>query len=287
MLACPPKEVDMHLLWVESGQQCAGAEGLGSCQSATYSGRPLLTSAALYSGPILSIIHQISNHRNKHNTTPRIANLRLVGAACMLAAACLLARVPRLSLPRTAVATRAMTGPGSYTYQWPRPALTVDTVIVAQPQQASSTPAQLLLIQRKHAPCQGQWALPGGFVDEKEPLHAAAARELQEETSVSPDRVKLTQVGAYGDPGRDPRGWTVTVAYAAVVPDTQLGVQAADDAAAASWFDVGQLPALAFDHKLIIREAFEKLAAQATGALQEQLAAGAKQLEGPWTPPTE
>jgi ADP-ribose pyrophosphatase YjhB (NUDIX family) len=78
--------------------------------------------------------------------------------------------------------------------RWPRPALTVDTVIVAQPQQASSTPAQLLLIQRKHAPCQGQWALPGGFVDEKEPLHAAAARELQEETSVSPDRVKLTQV---------------------------------------------------------------------------------------------
>lgn len=177
---------------------------------------------------------------------------------------------------------------GSYTYQWPRPALTVDTVIVSQATQSS--PSKVLLIQRKHPPCQGQWALPGGFVDEKEPLGKAAARELQEETSVAPEDVTLFQVGTYGDPGRDPRGWTVTVAYAAVVPSTELGVKAADDAAAAQWFPVDSPPAeLAFDHKVIIREAFTTLAhrpeVSGHGAMVDQLKAGAKTLEGPWIPP--
>ena len=60
-------------------------------------------------------------------------------------------------------------------------------------------------MQRKHEPFVGSWALPGGFVDEMEPLDAAAARELQEETSVDPASVPLQQVGAFGDPGRDPR----------------------------------------------------------------------------------
>lgn len=60
-------------------------------------------------------------------------------------------------------------------------------------------------MQRKHEPFEGSWALPGGFVDEMEPLDAAAARELQEETSVDPASVPLQQVGAFGEPGRDPR----------------------------------------------------------------------------------
>ncbi|WIA19062.1 hypothetical protein OEZ86_005460 [Tetradesmus obliquus] len=174
-----------------------------------------------------------------------------------------------------------------YSYEWPRPALTVDAVIVAKP--ATSTPSQLLLIQRKHPPCKGQWALPGGFVDQGEPLAAAAARELQEETSVNPADVDMFQVGTYGDPGRDPRGWTVTVAYAAVVPSTELGVRAADDAAAASWYPVNALPSLAFDHKQIIREAFQKLLerpeVQQADAMIQQLKEGATALEGPWTPP--
>ena len=107
-----------------------------------------------------------------------------------------------------------------------RPAFTVDVALVT-----SADPPQLLLIQRKHDPFAGAWALPGGFVDEGEPLAAAAARELQEETSVDPAGVSLVQVGAFGDPGRDPRGWTVTAAYAALVPSSELGVRAADDAA--------------------------------------------------------
>ncbi|KAI7845785.1 hypothetical protein COHA_000699 [Chlorella ohadii] len=141
-------------------------------------------------------------------------------------------------------------------------------------------------LQRKHDPFAGAWALPGGFVDENEPLDKAAARELQEETGVNPDDVLLTQVGAFGDPGRDPRGWCVSVAYAALVPTTDLGVQAADDAQAAQWYDVQQLPKLAFDHKLIVRTAFRHLAGQESvqqqGGLGDQLAAAAEKLEGPW-----
>eukprot|EP00882_Tetradesmus_deserticola_P010142 GHRQ01010717.1.p1 GENE.GHRQ01010717.1~~GHRQ01010717.1.p1 ORF type:complete len:205 (+),score=63.24 GHRQ01010717.1:219-833(+) len=197
----------------------------------------------------------------------------------------LLRRVP-LIRQRSQSQVRAM---AKYSYEWPRPALTVDAVIVAKP--AGSAPAQLLLIQRKHPPCQGQWALPGGFVNQGEPLDAAAARELQEETSVDPKDVDMVQVGSYGDPGRDPRGWTVTVAYAAVVPSTELGVKAADDAAAASWYPVKSLPSLAFDHKQIIREAFQKLLerpeVQQAEAMVTQLTEGARALEGPWTPPKE
>jgi 8-oxo-dGTP diphosphatase len=103
-----------------------------------------------------------------------------------------------------------------HTYDYPRPALTVDAVIVAK----EAAVPQLLLIQRKIDPFKDAWALPGGFVNENESLDVAAARELEEETSVSPKDVNLVQVGTFGDKGRDPRGWTVTVAYACVVPTT-------------------------------------------------------------------
>lgn len=190
-----------------------------------------------------------------------------------------------------------------FTYRYPRPGLTVDTVIVAEHPAPS-----LLLILRKHSPCQGRWALPGGFVDELESLVKAAERELQEETSVDPKSVLLQQVGAYGEPGRDPRGWTVTVGFAALVPHTDLGVQAADDAADARWYPVDALPSLAFDHQLIVRDAFRKLArairegangggeAQASRGgsassvhtgLERALEEAAAKLDVPWVPPTE
>ncbi|GIL86788.1 hypothetical protein Vretimale_15630 [Volvox reticuliferus] len=174
--------------------------------------------------------------------------------------------------------------PNGYTYRYPRPALTVDAIIVSKP--SSDTPAKLLLIKRKFPPFKDTWALPGGFVDEGEGLDAAAGRELQEETSVDPTTVSLTQVGAFGDPGRDPRGWTITVAYAALVPSTNLGVRAADDAKDARWFDVSMLPVLAFDHKLVVRTALRQLAKQPTAAavagLPAILEAAANKLEGPW-----
>jgi len=127
------------------------------------------------------------------------------------------------------------------------PYVTVDIVLFTVLQNA----LQLLLVQRKNDPYKGQWALPGGFVDENEPLAHAARRELQEETGLSP--YYLVQVHAFGKPGRDPRGHTISIAYAGLLPVGQSGrALAGDDAASTRWWPMSQLPPLAFDHDEII-----------------------------------
>ena len=135
-----------------------------------------------------------------------------------------------------------------YCYPFPRPALTVDVACFA----VDEGRLKLLLIQRNHPPFAGHWALPGGFVDEMEGLEAAAARELREETGL--EDIALELFGAYGDPGRDPRGHTVTVAYLARLHSC-VRADAADDAADAAWFPVDELPPLAFDHDRVIADA--------------------------------
>jgi 8-oxo-dGTP diphosphatase len=95
----------------------------------------------------------------------------------------------------------AATASKKFIYDYSRPALTVDAILVSEEREP-----KVLLIQRRNDPYGGEWALPGGFVDEMEPLDKAAARELQEETSVDPAGIELVQTGTYGDPGRDPRG---------------------------------------------------------------------------------
>src|SRR5688500_1282728 len=92
---------------------------------------------------------------------------------------------------------------------------------------------QLLLIKRAAKPFAGRYALPGGFVKEDESVDAAAVRELREETGVS--KVYLEQLYTFGAPKRDPRGRVITVAYYALVPNTQ-SLQAGTDAAEAAWF---------------------------------------------------
>jgi 8-oxo-dGTP diphosphatase len=137
------------------------------------------------------------------------------------------------------------------TYDYPRPAVTADTAVFRGPAHAR----ELLLVQRGADPFAGMWALPGGFVEADEPLEHCARRELAEETGLSPEG-ELVHVGAYGDPGRDPRGWTVTVLYAVVLgagePDAVAG---GDDAAEAAWHRVASLPPLAFDHDRLARDA--------------------------------
>ena len=143
---------------------------------------------------------------------------------------------------------------GMYSYSHQRPAVAVDTVILRYSTAAKRM--EILLIQRAKAPFEGRWALPGGHVDPHETLDAAAARELAEETGVTD--VRLQQVGAFGDPNRDPRGWYISIAYLGIVPDNTEAV-AADDARAAAWFPLNELPELAFDHAQIIARAREAL----------------------------
>lgn len=142
------------------------------------------------------------------------------------------------------------------TYEYARPAVTVDVVLF----RGEPGSREVLLVERGCEPFAGRWALPGGFVEEGETLEGAARRELEEETGMDP-RGDLSQSGAYGDPGRDPRGWTVTVAFVGTIPwDEPSDVVGGTDAAQAAWHPVGTLPPLAFDHDVIVADALRKAA---------------------------
>src|SRR5690606_232208 len=117
---------------------------------------------------------------------------------------------------------------------------------------------EVLLILRKNEPFEGQWALPGGFVNEKEPLEIAAARELEEETGLK--GIALRQLHTFGEPDRDPRGRTISIAFVGFTKENSV-VNAADDAAEARWFNIPSLPRLAFDHMTIVETALQVLPA--------------------------
>ncbi len=130
-----------------------------------------------------------------------------------------------------------------------KPSVTAD-VLVLRPGQSG---VEVLLIQRGKDPFAGFWALPGGFIEAEESLMASAQRELQEETGLSIKQLHF--FGVYGDPGRDPRGRTITVAYSVWLDSVESDqVQGLDDADDARWFELDALPELAFDHAQIIAE---------------------------------
>jgi len=144
----------------------------------------------------------------------------------------------------------------SYCYEYPHPAVTTDVVLFTIREHR----LQILLIRRGGEPFKGHWALPGGFLGIDEDLEEGALRELEEETGVS--GVYLEQLRTYGKPERDPRERVISVAYYALAPSERFQLQAASDAAEASWFAIGELPTLAFDHDEIIRTAHERLVAK-------------------------
>ena len=143
---------------------------------------------------------------------------------------------------------------------YPKPYLTADLLAFKD--------NKILLVKRKNHPCMGRWALPGGFSKADETIEEAAKRELKEETGASVNSVKL--IGVYSKPGRDPRGWVVSVAYMADLENVK--VKAADDAESACFFSYefkeGKLilsngdtrieeDDLSFDHALIIKDALK------------------------------
>lgn len=127
------------------------------------------------------------------------------------------------------------------------PALAVDCVVF-------DGDGRLLLIRRRNPPFQGQYALPGGYVDYGESVEHAAARELKEETALTATRLSL--VGVYSDPGRDPRGHVVSIAYR--VDTTGHDARAGDDAASAEYVAGWERLELAFDHGTIVADAVRR-----------------------------
>lgn len=162
----------------------------------------------------------------------------------------------------------------THTYDYPLPAVTVDMVIFTISKKGQ---LHVLLIQRRDDPFQGFWAIPGGFVevgvghkaegDQGESPYDAAVRELKEETGLDANRdgIFLEQLFTFGDPGRDPRGRVISVAYFALLSPDFSVLRAGDDAADAQWFNVpdaiGETGGmeLAFDHWKILQMAVERI----------------------------
>ncbi len=118
----------------------------------------------------------------------------------------------------------------------------------------------VLLIQRKIEPHQGEWALPGGLILNDESLENAARRELKEEAGVQVDFME--QLYTFGNPKRDPRNRVIAVVYYALVSPQHHKLKADTDAKDARWWNTNNLPPLAFDHAEIIRTALERLRAK-------------------------
>ena len=151
---------------------------------------------------------------------------------------------------------------------WKKPSVTADICIITD-----EIEKKILLIRRGNHPFLGKWALPGGFSEEGERIEESAARELEEETCIKMPAGDLTLVGVYSKPGRDPRGWTITAAFKAIVDPSKVKPIAADEAADAKWFTIKDeggrisfaaegtsltLEDLAFDHCEIITDALRK-----------------------------
>ncbi|MGM9838228.1 MAG: NUDIX domain-containing protein [Paludibacteraceae bacterium] len=144
-----------------------------------------------------------------------------------------------------------LTSDGLYAYRYPRASVTADSVLFAE----KDGQVYVLLIQRGNEPYKGYWAFPGGFLNMDETVARCAERELEEETGIVMSGMQL--VGVYSDVERDPRGRVITAAYTAMT--TMPKAKAADDAAAAHWFQLDSLPPLAFDHALILQDAMRVL----------------------------
>jgi len=127
------------------------------------------------------------------------------------------------------------------------PAVTADVAVL----RLEEVP-EILLVERKHPPFKGSWALPGGFMEIEETLEEAARRELMEETGIKAE--ELIRYESYDVPGRDPRGRTITQVFILIWKEEMGKPKANSDARDVRWFDLTKLPQLAFDHGKIIED---------------------------------
>jgi 8-oxo-dGTP diphosphatase len=142
-----------------------------------------------------------------------------------------------------------------YTYDYPRPAVTVDAAIFRR----SGENWEILLIKRGREPFLGMWALPGGFVEMDETLEEAVERELEEETGLT--GIVLQQLHTFSKVNRDPRHRTISTVFWGLLNEKSIKLEAGDDASALGWFGINDLPEMAFDHKDVMKLANEKLGA--------------------------
>ena len=137
--------------------------------------------------------------------------------------------------------------------------VTVDAIVFGYNQENGIS---VLLIKRKIEPFLKEWALPGGFVLNHETLEEAVERELREEAGVSINY--LEQLFTFGKPSRDPRMRVISVAYFGLVKSSDFSLFASTDASEAAWFNIYDLPPLAFDHKEVVEKAIARLRAKIT-----------------------
>lgn len=158
--------------------------------------------------------------------------------------------------------------------EYPKPSLTADCVTFSLDDAGRLA---VLLIQRARDPFAGRWAIPGGFCEPGETVMESAARELVEETGVA--GLHIEELGCYSRPGRDPRGWVVSIAHIAVLPTARREeAKGGDDASAAKFFTITEeergesislhhgdeyADSLAFDHDEILAAALRRLEARA------------------------
>jgi 8-oxo-dGTP diphosphatase len=115
----------------------------------------------------------------------------------------------------------------------------------------------VLLIQMKKRPYGGRWALPGGLIEGKETTMAAAKRILKGQTGVG--KAFLEQLATFDEPGRDPFGRVVSVAYMALVPSGDVRLKTTEKYSDVRWWPVDRLPRLAYDHSLMAKVALNRL----------------------------
>lgn len=158
--------------------------------------------------------------------------------------------------------------------EYPKPSLTADVVTFSLDEQERLS---VLLIRRGHDPFAGHWAIPGGFSEPQETVAESAARELLEETGIA--GLPLEELRVFSKPGRDPRGWVVSVAFIAVLPvNRRAEAKGSDDATDAKFFVISEgadgslslhdhdqpAGALAFDHDEMLKSAVDRLKERAS-----------------------